>query len=91
MQIFKKIMPLCLLLASGCGGEGIDFDALSGTPVQNPDGHETQLRRSFRVMVRLFDGQSAVRFLCRPNHQFTLELLRIRLLRRCCIMADFEV
>ena len=55
-------MPLCLLLASGCGGEGNDFDALSGTPVQNPDGHETQLPRIFRVMERLFDGQSAVLF-----------------------------
>lgn len=91
MQIFKKIVPLCLLLASGCGGGGSDFDALSGTPVQNPDGHETQLPRGFRVMETLFDGQSAVRFLYRPNHQFTLGLLRIRLLRRCCIMAHFEV
>ena len=62
MQIFLKIVPLCLLLASGCGGGGSDFDAPSGTPVQNPDGHKTQLPRSFRVMERLFDGQSTVRF-----------------------------
>ena len=62
MQIFKKIVPLCLLLASGCGGGGSDFDALSGTQAQNPDGHETQLPRGFRVIETLFDGQSAVRF-----------------------------